>query len=469
MKWYNSLIFKISLCCVILTFCLFGSIFGVLYRYQQSILFEMEQKSSEILEEIQVELTNLEVEEISGDVLENRFENLDARHGVEAVILYDSENNIVSSARSKDTPPLEFGDPMGYFIDVPGRGGGKVTRYVQAFPLMVGESRVGYVDIRLDIAPQTHLVRALQSKILLALVLLFLGAMGALCYFVFRLLLPFHMMAATCQEISEGNLREIDIRPNASEVLVLEMKFNEMIGALKKKAEMEQKLAQAGRLSAMGNLAAGIAHEIGNPLNAIKLTVSHLKDMASRRELDGSTFETYSDGILNEVNRLDKIVRDFLTLAKERELVFQPYGIDKLLRETVRLIEKDAQKRGIDIHSNIPACAEEALIDSQMLKGAILNILLNAMEASEKDRVISVTLEESDGDVVIRVADQGKGIPEEIMDRVFEPYFTTKTSGTGLGLSLTRTIIEKHNGDISLESRRGQGTTVSITIPAGSK
>jgi signal transduction histidine kinase len=219
----------------------------------------------------------------------------------------------------------------------------------------------------------------------------------------------------------------------------------------------------------MGNLAAGIAHEIGNPLNAIKLTVSHLKDMASRRELDGSSFETYSDGILNEVNRLDRIVRDFLTLAKERELLFQPYGIDKLLRETVRLIEKDAQKRGIDIHSNIPACAEEALIDSQMLKGAILNILLNAMEASEKDRVISVTLEESDGRVVIRVADQGKGIPEEIMDRVFEPYFTTKTSGTGLGLSLTRTIIEKHNGDISLESRQGQGTTVSITIPAESK
>jgi len=469
MKWYNSLIFKIILCCVVLTFSLVGSIFGVLYRYQQSILLEMEQKSSEIVDEIQVGLINLEVDNISDGLLENRFTNLGARHGVDAVTLYDSEKNVVSSLDSDKAPLLEFGDPRGYVANVPGRRGTIATRYVQVFPLMVGEKQVGYVDIRLDITPQTHIVKALRSRILIALLSLFLAALGALCYFIFKLLQPLHTMAATCQEISEGNLHEIDIGPNASEVLVLEIKFNEMVKALRAKAEMAHRLAQAQRLSALGNLAAGVAHEIGNPLNSIKLTVSHLKNISSRQELDEASFNTYADSILGEVNRLDAIVRDFLTLAKERELSLQSYNVDKLIGEIIRLIRKDAQKRGIEIKADIPSATRNIQIDPQMLKGAILNILINAMEASEKDQTIKVSLVESDGRIVIEVADEGQGAPPEIANRVFDPYFSTKASGTGLGLTLTRTIIEKHSGEIAFDSRPGLGTTVTITLPVEEK
>lgn len=469
MKWYNSLIFKIILCCVVLIFCLIGSIFGVLYHYQQSILTEMEQKSSEIVEEIQVGLTSLNVDKISDDLLKSRFSDLGARHGVDEVILYDSEKNVVSSLDSGKGPMLEFGHPRGYVTNVPGRRGRKATRYVQVFPLMVGESRVGYVDIRLDVTPQTHLVKALRSKILIALLLLFMAALGALCYFMFKLLQPLHAMAATCEEISEGNLREIDIEPNASEVLILEMKFNEMIRALKAKAKMEQKLAQAQRLSALGNLAAGVAHEIGNPLNGIKLTISHMKEISSRHELDPKSFEMYANSVLGEVDRLDGIVRDFLTLAKEREPLFQSYGLDSLLRETIRLIEKDARKRGLEIEADIQAPARQIRIDPLMLKGAILNIMINAMEASEEKQTIKVSLTEWDGLVVLKITDEGRGVPPEIADRVFDPYFSTKESGTGLGLPLTRTIIEKHNGEITFESREGQGTTVTVTFPAEEK
>jgi signal transduction histidine kinase len=135
------------------------------------------------------------------------------------------------------------------------------------------------------------------------------------------------------------------------------------------------------------------------------------------------------------------------------------------LKESVRLIEKDAQKRGVSIHTEIPAMAEETLIDPQLLKSAILNILINAMEASPEGGVIDVGTAESDGQIIMTVADHGDGIPSEIIDRVFDPYFSTKSSGTGLGLSLTKTIIEKHGGEISLESHSGEGTTVTVTIP----
>jgi signal transduction histidine kinase len=465
MKWYNSLIFKIILCSAVLTLCLIGSIFGVLYRYQQSILAEMEQRSSEIVEAIQVDLTNLDVEEVSRDMLERRLPDLKDRPGVDAIILYDSDKNVVTSIRPDEAPILGFGDPKAYVADIIGIGGRRTTRYLQTLPLTVGSKQVGYVRIMLDIVPQTHIVKALRSKILLSLLFLFLGTLAALCYFIVKLLQPLRAMATTCHEISEGNLHEIDIEPNASEVLVLEMKFNEMVRSLKTKAEMEKRLIQTQRLSALGNLAAGVAHEIGNPLNGIKLTMSHLKDIFSKSQLDKDSFDRYSDTILNEVNRLDRIVKDFLTLARERELSLCEYGVDRLLRETVDLIAKEAQERGVEIHLHLPADGPKIIMDPQLLKSAILNILINALEAAEGTGAVDITLTESDSSIVLDIVDRGRGIPPDIKDHIFDPYFSTKPVGTGLGLPLTKTIIEKHGGEITIDSGDGGGTAVTITIP----
>ncbi|MBI4832957.1 MAG: GHKL domain-containing protein [Candidatus Lindowbacteria bacterium] len=466
MKWYKSLVFKIILCCIVLIFCLVGSVFGVLYRYQQSILSEMEEKSSEILRGIVVKLTDMQVDETPKDILESRLSDLKAQHGVDGIILYDSERKIVSSVQSEDLPLLEFGTPnKARVVELMPAGGKKRVVYFQNFPLIVGTKQVGSVQILLALEPQTHLVKALQSKVLVALVVLFLGTIVALCFFIFNLLHPLHTMAVTCHEISEGNLHKIDIKPNANEVLVLEMKYNEMVEALRSKARMEQKLVQAERLSALGNLAAGVAHEIGNPLNGIKLTISHLKDIFSQRELDESSFNRYADTIISEVNRLDAIVKDFLTLAKERELSLQRCSVEKLVKETIRLIEKDAQRRNVSIKAHIPRFEEESLVDPQLLKSAILNVLINAMEASGKSGAIDVSMEKRNGCFVLQIKDQGEGIPQEVIDRVFDPYFSTKSSGTGLGLSLTKTIIEKHGGEIALESKLGKGTSVTVIIP----
>ena len=468
MKWHHSLIFKIIFCSVVLIFCLIGSIFYVLNQYQRLIVTEMEDRSSEIVEEIKVQLKTSEEETDSIELLKNRFSGLEDGPRSDSVTLYDAEINDLTSLDSDDAPMLEFGVPEDIrILPVPGRNAGTIsTWYKQQTPLMVGDKTVGFLEVKLHISPQTHLVKALQSNVFIALFILFMTTLSALCYFIVKLLRPLNAMAVTCKEISEGNLHEIDIQPNASEVLILEMKFNEMVRALKGKAQMEQKLAQAERLSALGNLAAGVAHEIGNPLNGIKLTISHLKDMSLHSELDQDAFKSYADSILDEVSRLDRIVRDFLTLAKERELSLQPYALDQLVKETVKLIEKDARERGVTVKAEVASFDREMMIDPQMLKGAIINLLINAMEASDRDGAITVSLADTNGEIALKIADRGHGIASDILDRIFDPYFSTKNTGTGLGLPLTKTIIEKHNGDISIESKKGEGTTVTITLPA---
>jgi signal transduction histidine kinase len=471
MKWHNSLIFKIIFCSIVLIFCLIGSIFYVLNQYQDLVVTEMEERSSEIVEEIMVKLKTSEEETNSIELLKSRFSDLEGDPVSDSVTLYDAEINDLTNFDSDHASTLEFGVPEDIrILPVPGRHAGTIsTWYKQQIPLLVGDKTVGFLEVKLHISPQTHLVKALQSNVFIALFVLFMTTLSALCYFMFKLLRPLNAMADTCKEISEGNLHEIDIEPNASEVLILEMKFNEMVRALQAKEQMEQKLVQAERLSALGNLAAGVAHEIGNPLNGIKLTISHLKDMSLRSELNQGSFNTYADSILDEVGRLDRIVRDFLTLAKERELSLQPYALDQLVKETVKLIEKDARARGITVKSDVATFERGVLVDPQMFKGAIINLLINAMEASGRDSAINVSLAESNGKISLKIADQGHGISPEILDRIFDPYFSTKNTGTGLGLPLTRTIIEKHNADISIKSKKGEGTTVTITLPAEDK
>jgi signal transduction histidine kinase len=143
--------------------------------------------------------------------------------------------------------------------------------------------------------------------------------------------------------------------------------------------------------------------------------------------------------------------------------------VDKLLKETVHLVEKEAVNRCIGIETDIRAIDKDILVDPQMLKSALLNILINAMEASQEKGKIRVSLGEDNGWIVISIGDRGEGMPLEVLDRVFDPYFSTKSSGTGLGLSLTKNIIEKHEGNISIESKPGEGTLVTVIIPAKGK
>ncbi|MFH0931705.1 MAG: ATP-binding protein [Candidatus Zixiibacteriota bacterium] len=230
-----------------------------------------------------------------------------------------------------------------------------------------------------------------------------------------------------------------------------------------KKYEEEAKRAE--RLSTLGNLAAGVAHEIRNPLNAISIAAQRLKSEFVPIK-DKEEYLNFTQTILNEIKRLDQTINQFLSLAKVQKLDLVSTDMNSFLSEVISLMEIEAKEKGILIEKeieNIP----EIRIDREEMKKATVNVILNgiqAMPAGGKMK-ISGKLDRSGKEIIIKIKDSGPGIPEENLSKIFQPYFTTKDKGTGLGLAIAYRIIADHKGKIEVESKVGKGTTFIIKLP----
>jgi len=227
----------------------------------------------------------------------------------------------------------------------------------------------------------------------------------------------------------------------------------------------EEEAKRAERLKALGSLAAGVAHEIRNPLNAISIATQRLKkEFVPTKDKDEYT--SFTDTIIKEIKRLDLIINQFLSLAKAHKLNLVDTDLNSLLAEILRLIEMEAQVKNVRIEKSIKELPK-IKIDKEEIKKALLNILLNGIQATPQDgRVFfESSFDEKRGEILIKVKDSGSGIPKENLSRIFQPYFTTKDKGTGLGLAIAYRIITDHKGKIEVQSEEGKGTTFTITLP----
>lgn len=222
------------------------------------------------------------------------------------------------------------------------------------------------------------------------------------------------------------------------------------------------------KLASLGVFATGIAHEIRNPLTAIKLRVFSLK--TSLRP-DTSEYEDL-EVIENEIDDLERIVRDFLQFARPAEPDLQPISVAKLLRDTAGLLTTDLAKRAITLHLDL---GTEAVVqaDAARMKQVLINIVQNAAESIENGGTITLRARLDQQPlqdrlrpaVVLDIADTGKGIPPAVQKRLFDPFFTTKETGAGLGLCIAARIVEKHHGVIHYQTELQRGTTFSIVLP----
>jgi signal transduction histidine kinase len=232
--------------------------------------------------------------------------------------------------------------------------------------------------------------------------------------------------------------------------------------------EMTRQLEKAERLSSLGQLAAGVAHEIRNPLNAVSMASQRLRrEYMPEDEVKNKEFLTLTGVIRDEIRRLNGIIEEFLTFSKSRRLELHDCPVQEVLRKIVNLISEEAAVKGIRFQNDWGDKPIIVPMDMDKLQQALFNLVKNAMESISGEGIVTLSARNSqDGRVSIRITDSGCGMTAEEVDRIFNPEYTTKEKGLGLGLPLAHEIIRGHGGEIRVLSRKGEGTTFEILLPA---
>jgi two-component system sensor histidine kinase HydH len=232
---------------------------------------------------------------------------------------------------------------------------------------------------------------------------------------------------------------------------------------------LEQELRKRDRLVTAGTLAAGVAHEIRNPLSAVELNLRLLRDEVASLLPGRADMEEYFDVLFAETQRLNRITSSFLQLSRPEELVKVTLPIHAPVQRVLRLIESEAKAKNISFSLDLQATGTQVLGDATKLEQVCLNLLINSMQAMPNGGMIRVTsslgTSEKGGFVDLVVEDQGIGVPPENISRLFDPYFTTRTDGTGLGLAIADRIVTNHGGTILVESTLGAGTSMTVRLP----
>jgi len=229
---------------------------------------------------------------------------------------------------------------------------------------------------------------------------------------------------------------------------------------IEKRKKTEKFLLQSEKLLIAGQLAAGIAHEVRNPLTAIK---GFLQLLEHNFKDDKSYFEI----ICSEINRIETILSELLTLAKPKNMEYKQNDIRQLLEETITLLDTEALMNSVEIKTLYDAELPELLCDENQLKQVFINFIKNSIEAMPNGGSITVEAKQQESNYLqLRFIDTGCGIPEELLKKIEEPFFTTKEKGTGLGLMISKQIIENHHGRIQYRSTgNGNGTIVELQLP----
>ena len=228
----------------------------------------------------------------------------------------------------------------------------------------------------------------------------------------------------------------------------------------------EQQTLESERLNALTLLAAGVAHEIGNPLNSLDIHLQLLErelrnvDKAKRAELQNSV------GVARaEVKRLDSIISQFLRAIRPTRPQLRPENVNSIVEEAVRFFAPEIKDRDIVVEQELRSDLPLLELDRDQMKQAFYNLIKNSFEAMRSRGILRIRTDLDDSHVLVRFIDSGGGMSAENLSHVFEPYFTTKTNGTGLGLLIVRRIVREHGGELSIESSAGKGMTVTIRLP----
>ncbi len=239
-----------------------------------------------------------------------------------------------------------------------------------------------------------------------------------------------------------------------------------IVSDITERKRKEARLRRAESLASLTTLAAGVAHEIKNPLGSIGIHIQLMqKSLKMNKSLTEETAGKYLDIINEEIERLNEIIVDFLFAVRPMNTNLKLSHINSVVSDLLDFVKYELKNSNINIHTDLDPNISKIYMDEKFVKQAILNIIKNAEAAMPQGGTLTVKTSEGDGLVHLEIKDTGIGISEENMGKIFEPYFTTKQFGSGLGLTVVYKIIKEHSGEILLESKEGEGTTFTINFP----
>jgi len=321
---------------------------------------------------------------------------------------------------------------------------------------------------RIDVASRTlsDKSRELSNVRLLATAGLLILALAIAVIIGWSFTRPIQKLANAAQRVAAGDLDFQVDADRRDEVGQLAGTFNEMIAGLKSKRELEDKLNTAERQAAIGRLTQAVAHEIRNPLNVINLSIDHVATKyAPEDERRREQLTRILSSIRDEVARLKRLVSDLLNYGRPARLAVEAIDVQKIVADTIALVRPQADEQGVEVTLEGSPSPVEILGDRERLRSCFSNIVINALQAMPGGGHLSVRVARVGDTVEVTMTDTGVGISEEALSKIFEPYFSTKQAGFGLGLAVTKTVVEEHRGSVEVRSEPQRGTTFTVKLP----
>lgn len=328
------------------------------------------------------------------------------------------------------------------------------------------EAKVLEIQLPISVADYQNLFARMRRQSLFLFLGVFLVGIALSAGAAARFTRPARRLDAALRELSDGDLEtEVEVRGN-DEMARLGLAFNEMARKLRANRERAREMVRRDKLSALGRLAAGVAHDVRNPLHSIGLTLSHLDDTGRPEDTErAAEFDRSVTMIRGEIRRLDQLVVNFLRFANGEHRERKAVDLRALVEDTAQLIRKEAQWRGIELVLDLEDVSE-VLVDVEAIRSSLLNLVLNSCEAMPEGGRLDIVLREEHGEVVLEVGDTGRGIPSDHQEKVFDFGYSTREGGSGLGLVMVhQCVVEDHHGRVTLESEEGQGTRVRMVLP----
>ncbi len=226
--------------------------------------------------------------------------------------------------------------------------------------------------------------------------------------------------------------------------------------------QIESELELSRRMAAIGRLTSGVGHEVKNPINAI---VVHLELLRTKLGDHNAPAARHLEVIDAEIRRLDRVVQTLVDFSRPVDLRLREQDLRQVIGDVLALSTEELSTRNVILESSLPSNPLIANVDADLLKQAVINVVENGAQSMPDGGVIRVTLEEQRKNAILRISDQGTGIPDEILDKIFDLYFTTKAEGSGIGLAMTYRILQLHHGNVEVQSRLGHGTEFVLRIP----